>query len=335
MGSGSARVGVAGIARNGPVPWHALAEFFLLRSAEQAAKARPPALIQRTRAQLEHAVRTMRAAEQAESVELRVELARQAVRELRECTVYETGSAPDTSAGPGTQAAPDDDPSSLWGHLSRARPLAQILARLPGLDSTPIGEKREYENLERLFAWLETRNVALTVREVRVSRWLRCSSLGVVLASLVFFGLTPKNLALGKPVKASTTCGGTPAAALGKEPLHRVVDGRRREQAFAVCTEVEAKPWVQVDLGRPHRIDRVVAYPRTDCCYGEQELPVSVELSNDGQHFEIVATRSTPATTNFPWRFTIEGRGARYVRLSTDSKEPRHVVLGELEVYGR
>lgn len=316
MGSGSARLGIAQIIGRRPAPWQALAEFFLLRSTEEAAKARPAEVVRQTRTRLERAVGTMRTAEQAESLDMRVELARQAVRELSECT----GS---------------DDPLSALAQLSGARAHARTLDRLRGLDSTPIGRRQEYESLERLFAWLEARDVPLTVREVRASRWLRCSSLGVVLTSLVFYALTPKNVALGKPVKASTTCGYTPAPALGKAALHRVVDGRQREQSFAICTEVEPKPWVQVDLGRPHRISRVVAYPRTDCCYGEQELPVSVELSNDGQLFEIVATSSTPATTNFPWRFTLEGRSARYVRLSTDSKEPRHVVLGELEVYGR
>jgi hypothetical protein len=164
---------------------------------------------------------------------------------------------------------------------------------------------------------------------------VRCATPLALLVSIAWFVVAPKNVALGKPVSASSTAWYTPAAPFAKDALYRVVDGRQRERSFAIHTELETKPWVEVDLGKPYRIDRVVAYPRTDCCFGEEQLPIVVELSKDNQRFEVVSRNSTPATVDFPWRFATGGVSARYVRISTDSKEPRRVVIGELEVYGR
>lgn len=173
------------------------------------------------------------------------------------------------------------------------------------------------------------------MRDVWLSRWLRCALPVMLLACLAWLGLAPTNVALGKPVSVSTNASHTPAPPMDEDTFYRVVDGREREQPFAVHTELEVAPWVQVDLGKPYRIQRVVAYPRTDCCFADDQLPLVVELSNDGRLFEVVAKQTTPATVDFPWRFAIRGKSARYVRLSTDSKEPHRIVIGELQVYGR
>jgi hypothetical protein len=277
----------------------------------------------------------MRAAEQAESPALRGQLARQGLQELIEA--YATSLAPGPLGSEplgGARPRSDAERLALIACLPGATRHAQAISALQGLDSTPQPSGLEYERLGRLFAWLEARIDARSAREVRLTRWFRCGALLALLATVAWLAIAPENVALGKQVSASSISSYTPAAPLGKDALYRVVDGRRREQSFAIHTENEPKPWIKVDLGKPYRIARVVVYPRDDCCFGEHELPLVVELSNDDQHFEIVARHTVPATVDFPWQFATPGRSARYVRLSTDAKRPRHIVIGELEVYG-
>ena len=267
----------------------------------------------------------MRAAEHTESVDLRGQLASQAVLELVEA--YATSLSRD-------QAPTGVEPLAQVARLSGANRHAQTISRLQGIGSAPRTSRLEYESLVQLFAWLEPRIDARSAREVLLTRWFRCGALLVLLATVAWLAIRPKNVALGKQVSASSIASYTPAAPFGKDALSRVVDGRQREQSFAVHTELESKPWVKVDLGKVYRIARVVVYPRNDCCFGEHELPIVVELSNDNQHFEIVAGHASPATVDFPWRFATLGQRARYVRLLTDANEPRQIVIGELEVYG-
>ena len=308
--------------RNGPEWASGFAKFFLPPTVERAAHAGAVERRGRVRAQLERAVRTMRTAERAESVDLQVRLARQAAREL-------------VDAHAATQLSCDDEPLSSLANLPGAARHTRAIASLRGQDSTAEPGKLEYDDLVRLFVWLEHRIEARSPREVWLTRCLRCGTPLLLLASAAWFAAAPRNIALGKPVSASTISGHTPAAPLAKDTLYRVVDGRQIEPSLAVHTELEPKPWVKVDLGKPHRIDHVVVYPRSDCCLGEKQLPIVLELSSDDQRFEIVSSSSTVASVDFPWRFATAGATARYVRVSTDSKEPRIIVLGEIEVYGR
>src|SRR5882672_749065 len=83
--------------------WHAISEFFLLRSAEREARAGQSEVRRRAREQLEHAVLTMRTARDCEAAEMRLELARRGLRELARALA--------TSKSPGAEAAgePNDD----------------------------------------------------------------------------------------------------------------------------------------------------------------------------------------------------------------------------------
>jgi hypothetical protein len=220
---------------------------------------------------------------------------------------------------------------ALPGARRHARALEQFAAGSPPDGSGAA--HREWQDLASLFAWLERRIDTRTEREIALRRSASGGALALFFAGLFWVLLSPTNIARGKPVSASSLCGYTPAAPLGAPRLERAVDGRRRELTFAVCTEVEPKPWVMVDLGAPHVIRQVVVYPRSDCCFGELELPVGIELSDDNQHFELAETISEPATPELPWRFSVHGRTARYVRVSTDAKESRQVVIGEIEIY--
>jgi F5/8 type C domain len=282
----------------------------------------------RIRGKVERAVETMRTAERSGNAELRLQLARQGTLEL--VAAYALSKTDD-------RALPESIEKSLA--LVEAVPNAATrhalaIARLKSGAPGALAETLEYDTLVRFFIWLEARVETRTAREIRVTRWLgrAALALGVALASYLLFG--PKNLARGAHVTASSTCSLTPEPELGRERLSRVVDGRLRELSFAVCTETEQNPWVTLDLGLAHRIDRVVVYPRNDCCYGEDELPLELQLSQDDVSFDTVGTRSVPAVLEFPWRFSTGGREARYVRITVGSAEPRHVVLSEVEVYG-
>lgn len=184
-----------------------------------------------------------------------------------------------------------------------------------------------------------------SARQVRVERWaLRGVLAAAILAALWAFA-RDKNLALHRPVTASSICGLTPAPALGKPPLSRVVDGVEVENGlasimsahgtFAVCTEVQSHPWIAVDLGAPRTIRKVEVYNRADCCWGMDDIPLALQISLDNQTFKTVATRTHPFTDDFPWRVKVSGEKARFVRLWNPSEAPKNIVISELKVYGR
>jgi hypothetical protein len=275
----------------------------------------------------------MRSAEQTDPGDGQLRLGRRAVGALVQA--YVLSAAPSADLKDESTVLLSEALRAI-GALPGARRHARVLEQL-ATSSPPDGSgahaRREWEDLARLFAWLERRIDTRTEREIALRRWASGGALALFFAGLLWVLLSPTNIARGKPVSASSLCGFTPAAPLGSPRLERVVDGRRRELSFAVCTDVEPKPWVMVDLGAPHVVREVVVYPRSDCCFGELELPVGIELSNDNQQFELAETISEPATPELPWRFSVHGRTARYVRVSTDSKESRQVVIGEIEIY--
>ncbi len=282
---------------------------------------------QRVRDEVERASDTLRAAGQADSASLKLQLARQAIFEL--ITAYTLSRSDRT-----------EEPESVERSLARLAALpaadrhAEAIARLREHGAVTPGERLEYDSLVRLFGWLQRFIDVRTPRELSARRWgFRAIAL-LALLPVAWLVATPKNLALGARVSASSSCGLAPEPPLGGEALARAVDGRRNELTFAACTKIERAPWVTVDLGRMHRIDRVVVYPRNDCCYGDDELPVSLQLSPNNAAFETAGERSAPATIELPWRFATGGREARYIRITTGSDEPRHVVLSEVEVYG-
>ena len=147
--------------------------------------------------------------------------------------------------------------------------------------------------------------------------------------------LGPRNLALGRHVFASSVCAYTPAPKYRSDRFYRLVDGERIEATFAACTEVQVHPWITVDLGSPRSIDDVVLHARSDCCWGIDDVPLSVQLSDDSVRYTTVATRRDPFTDDFPWKAKIGGTRARYVRIHRDANTPGSIVLSEVEVHGR
>jgi hypothetical protein len=279
------------------------------------------------RSVLRSAVLVMRSAAASQSQRLQVQLALQASRQL--VSSFSLLTLPQSSEALQDEALARV--ASLPGAQmhSRARQLLAD-ASAPGVEASC-----DYAALEAFFIWLEARIDPRSARERLVSRWLARAGIVAAAGGLVAWVSAPTNLARGQKVTASSICSLTPDAPLGQDRLFRLVDGREVERAFAVCTELEHNPWLMVDLAQPRRVDRVVVYPRNDCCYGEQGLPLDIEISADGKHFEQVATSAAPAIPAFPWRFATGGRWARYVRITSSAKEPHNIVIGEFEVYGR
>lgn len=113
------------------------------------------------------------------------------------------------------------------------------------------------------------------------------------------------------------------------------VGAREGESTFALCTELEVHPWVQIDLGTQRRVDLARVFGRADCCWGDNDLPLSLQLSADGNTFETIAVRNEPFSSEDPWRVAVGGRVARFVRLYGETSERKNMVLSEVEVIGR
>jgi F5/8 type C domain len=150
--------------------------------------------------------------------------------------------------------------------------------------------------------------------------------IGVVLAGGVAMGIawarSSPNVALHKSVAASSVAFDTTPDG--------VVDGLIYGQLGFHSTEEES-PWVAIDLGARHAIDRVEIFGRSDCCY-DQSLPLVAEISDDGVSYRDVGTRNDPLRPFDPWALDLGLAGARFVRVRT----PRvaYLVLSEVRVFG-
>jgi F5/8 type C domain len=303
-----------------------LREFFWLQAAERRLQARAVDLRRKIRSEVESAALSMLAADELKCSRVALELAERALGALLPAVAAAHGQA-GAAEWPSIEAA--------LAHATRlpgAPRHERALAHASGAARPP--STVAYAELARAFAWLEAQVDTRTARELRVVRWLRRAALVFPLALIAWQAFGAHNLARGAAVSASSSCGLEAPPPLGKDRLFRLVDGRRQEPTFALCTKYELSPWVTVDLGRSRRIEEVVVYSRADCCWGRRDLPISVQLSLDNQEFETVATRSEPFSAEFPWRLSVDDARARYVRLLSPSRKPSEIVLSELEVYG-
>jgi hypothetical protein len=90
---------------------------------------------------------------------------------------------------------------------------------------------------------------------------------------------------------------------------------------FFFHTVDEAKPWIQIDLGRPERFSRVRVVNRKDCC-AERAAPLMIEVSTNGKDWKEVS-RNPVTFTN--WLAKFSPVDARWVRLRADRKTMLHL----------
>lgn len=192
----------------------------------------------------------------------------------------------------------------------------------------PSTNERDSRLLGELCEWVDALIDNRSDREIWLVRWLPWVVGGVVLFAGAVAVLQPKNLAFKKPVSASSDC--------TRQDLRAVVDGIRSERTgFAVCTATQVQPWIMVDLKAERDLSEVVVYNRMDCCWGVDDLPLSIQVSSNAEDFTTVAVRKEPYTGEFPWRVRLDGRRARYLRLFNEATTPKNIVISEIEVYGR
>ena len=137
------------------------------------------------------------------------------------------------------------------------------------------------------------------------------------------------NLALRKPTQQSSVYKATGA----KHDSDLGVDGEKGpfpQPQGLVMTDLDKKPWWQVDLKGVHILTEVKLFNRIDCCQ-ERLNAVEVFLSNDGKKW-----RSAYSHDGKPIGDTlavnVKGQSARFVRVVLNKKEQLHFY--ECEVYG-
>ncbi len=134
--------------------------------------------------------------------------------------------------------------------------------------------------------------------------------------------LGPPNLALHAQVTSSPWDAGKP-------PPANVTNGDL-DYDGAFETMADQHPWILIDLGRVTPIKTIVTYNRYDG-YQDEVLPLTVELSSDGEDFDRVSTRRRIFSQWFPWRLSLGGREARYVRYTGAGNG--FISIAECEVY--
>jgi len=157
-------------------------------------------------------------------------------------------------------------------------------------------------------------------------RWARLAGALVVCLGFMLsvYGAYTKatakpNVALHRPVTISSQMPG--------EGLDHtlVVDGDHSNLGFH--TNMEANPWVVVDLGSIKPISEVVVYNRADCCQ-DRIPPLQILLSDDGSQYKKVAENREIFDV---WHAKDLRAKARYVKIQIGATNFLH--LSEIEVY--
>jgi hypothetical protein len=195
-------------------------------------------------------------------------------------------------------------------------------ASLETLDTGRAG--KALSCLDRVARGLDEETYPLSDAEVsRVAlrrRVLAGAALAVVVALGVHAALSPRNLARGKPVTASSVRFGAPQG---------LVNGSIEWGTFGLHTGSSGREWATIDLLGFYSLDSAEIYSRGDGRF-EFNLPLRVELSDDGSSFRAGGACSELFTQSIPCLVDLHHQRARYVRVTASE-----VVLAEVEVYGR
>jgi hypothetical protein len=177
-------------------------------------------------------------------------------------------------------------------------------------------------------AWLQEAIEPRAVTQIRRSRILRLAVIAACSLGLLVYGVvslfSPKNIALHKPVAVSSIHHSSTA------PEGGLTDGST-SSSYGVHTDLEANPWVRVDLLDVYQLKKIKIYNRKDGFFDEG-LPFTLELSENGVDFAAVDRKVAPFESSSPWVYVANGRKARYIRVR--GAPGKYVTLNELEAYG-
>jgi hypothetical protein len=228
---------------------------------------------------------------------------------------------PEVPADPVSDEARSEDDARVRAALLATDPLY--------LDRLAPGEiERARSALDRACGLLRHGIEVRSTAHLWGLRWGRVAAIFVLAAyatiAWVHAKYAPVNVALGKPVHASSRRAGTPDG-------HDLVDGDIGN-SYGVQTNTEENPSVVIDLEGPYSIDRVNLHNRVDGWF-DDSLPLVVEVSLDGLHYDEIGRREQHFDANPPWVVEGRGRPARYVRVRVARRS--YLALSEVEVFGR
>jgi hypothetical protein len=155
---------------------------------------------------------------------------------------------------------------------------------------------------------------------VRIAVALGIAVAGIYLACA--WALAPRNIARGKPTTTSSRLAGTP-------PASGATNGEI-EAAYGIHTDVDAEPWVMVDLEKVRRVREVRVFNRGDGWQNEG-LPIILEVSTDSRAWTQVEERTTPYTQAQPWIIKVPVPAVRYLRLRRPMRGV--IAISEIEAY--
>lgn len=222
------------------------------------------------------------------------------------------------------------EPAAPRSVVDRAR-LDAVSARLAAaaLDPDPLDDaasdalaRDAAATVQALLEPIEIRSQAL-LRVIAVLRVVLLASLvGVVTWAIAYFSTAPFNVARGAPVILRDGTVDTASV---------LVDGVIEENPKAT-SRYGFMADALIDLGGPFVVRRVVVYGRGDYQAAEF-LPLVVEASLDGVHYDQLGRRDDLFTAYVPWSLRFAPRRYRYVRVRCVGFG--RIALSEVEVFGR
>jgi hypothetical protein len=154
---------------------------------------------------------------------------------------------------------------------------------------------------------------------IRLARVARVGLLVAIVTALLFgavkgieLATLPRDLAAGKPWKASSQYAGFSAA-------EHICDGVETRILFH--TKEEESPWFEIDLGRSQTVQRLDVRNRADGLR-DRAVPLVAEISENGRDWREVSRRSTTFDT---WTTKFAPVSARYVRLRAQRRTFLHL----------
>jgi hypothetical protein len=228
--------------------------------------------------------------------------------------------APDPAS---PDAVPTDDARARGALASLATADVLYFDRL-----APEDAERTRWALDRAAALARSKVEARTLTHLRGARWGRIAAI-VLLAGYAAFAfvrarVVAPDIALGKPVHLS------PHRAPPWDG-HELTDGETGT-TFTKLTQQDDNPNAVIDLLGRYWIDKVKIYNRADGWFDDC-LPLVVELSQDGTHWEEIGRRTEHFEASPPWVVDGGGRAASFVRVRVDRKS--YLLLSEVEVFGK
>jgi hypothetical protein len=154
------------------------------------------------------------------------------------------------------------------------------------------------------------------IRSLKAQWVARIVAVPALCALLIFYLMSPRDLARGKEWRASSAMAGS--AVTG---VLNATDG-----AYFFHTTSEAEPWIVVDIG-PHTIHKVVLTNRRDCCQ-ERTIPLVIEAVGPGSSWRVLARRDEPFTE---WGATFPPLVVSQIRVRAQRVTYLH--LADIEVF--